>query len=288
MSFLAIAMAAGGADLSDEQTTAVGPATIYAFLLVGGLYNLVLTGDPRTRLAGLALYLFLTAVYWRAGVARAEICLDAEAVRAPRAPDGRRGDPAADLRAGVTRPGRPRRCPRRPRGGGAARDMFQVVVVVALGLVAAASRAAGPGAAGARPVAVAGVVLGLVLWNGGGSRAASCGRGEVRAMLSVQPVAALVGAALALLAEEVIFRGPLQRALEQDLMSPGVSIRSARVAAAVLTCALGIVTLAMTAAPLTPLTIALQIAAAAGESCHRAGERRLAGAAGGLTVCTFL
>ena len=84
MTFLAIAMAAGGADLSDEQTTAVGPVTIYAFLLVGGLYNLVLTGDPRTRLSGLGLYLFVTAAYWGAGVARAEICLDAEAVRTPR------------------------------------------------------------------------------------------------------------------------------------------------------------------------------------------------------------
>ena len=82
--FLAIAMAAGGADLSDEQTTAVGPATIYAFLLVGGLYNLVLTGDLRARLSGLALYLFVTAAYWGAGVARAELCLDAEAVRTPR------------------------------------------------------------------------------------------------------------------------------------------------------------------------------------------------------------
>ncbi|HEY5089275.1 MAG TPA: hypothetical protein VIK30_04865, partial [Polyangia bacterium] len=45
ISFLAVAMASGGADLSDEQSPAVGPTTIYAFLLVGGLYNLVLTGD---------------------------------------------------------------------------------------------------------------------------------------------------------------------------------------------------------------------------------------------------
>ncbi|HVV52195.1 MAG TPA: hypothetical protein VHO06_21175, partial [Polyangia bacterium] len=84
MTFLAIAMAAGGADLSDEQSTAVGPGTIYSFLLVGGLYNLVLTGDLRARLAGLGLYLFVTAAHWATGVARAEICLDAEAVRAPR------------------------------------------------------------------------------------------------------------------------------------------------------------------------------------------------------------
>ena len=99
MTFLAIAMAAGGADLSDEQTTAVGPATIYAFLLVGGLYNLVLTGDPRTRLSGLGLYLFVTGAYWGAGVARAEICLDAEAVRTPRLRAADARDAVADLRA---------------------------------------------------------------------------------------------------------------------------------------------------------------------------------------------
>ena len=40
MSFLAVAMAGGGADLSDETSTAVGPATIYAYLFVGGLFNL--------------------------------------------------------------------------------------------------------------------------------------------------------------------------------------------------------------------------------------------------------
>ncbi len=84
MSFLAVAMASGGADLSDEQSPAVGPTTIYAFLLVGGLYNLVLTGDAPTRAAGLVVYLFTVAAYWRDGVARAEICFDAEAIRAPR------------------------------------------------------------------------------------------------------------------------------------------------------------------------------------------------------------
>src|SRR6185503_1183821 len=52
MSFLAVAMASGGADLSDDQSPAVGPTTIYGFLLVGGLYNLVLTGSAATRAAG--------------------------------------------------------------------------------------------------------------------------------------------------------------------------------------------------------------------------------------------
>ena len=84
MSFLAVAMSSGGADLSDDQSPAVGPTTIYAFLLVGGLYNLVLTGDAATRAAGLLLYVFTLAAYWADGVARAEICYDAEAIRAPR------------------------------------------------------------------------------------------------------------------------------------------------------------------------------------------------------------
>ena len=56
MSFIAVAMASGGADLSDETRTAVGPSTIYAYLLVGGLFNLVLVEDFPTRVAGLVLY----------------------------------------------------------------------------------------------------------------------------------------------------------------------------------------------------------------------------------------
>ena len=45
ISFVAVAMASGGADLSDDTGTAVGPATIYSFMLVGGLFNLVLVED---------------------------------------------------------------------------------------------------------------------------------------------------------------------------------------------------------------------------------------------------
>ena len=56
MSFIAVAMASGGADLSDETSTAVGPSTIYAYLFVGGLFNLVLVEDAATRVAGLVLY----------------------------------------------------------------------------------------------------------------------------------------------------------------------------------------------------------------------------------------
>jgi hypothetical protein len=84
MCFVAVAMASGGADLSDEAATAVGPSTVYAYLLVGGLFNLLLVEDAATRIAGLVLYVFATWTYWQAGVEQAGFCLDAEAVRARR------------------------------------------------------------------------------------------------------------------------------------------------------------------------------------------------------------
>ena len=84
VSFLAVAMATAGADLSDDQSSAVGPATIYAFILVGGLYNLVLVGNGTTQAAGLTLYAFAVLACWRGGVERGAICMDAEALRVRR------------------------------------------------------------------------------------------------------------------------------------------------------------------------------------------------------------
>ncbi len=278
MSFLAIAMAAGGADLSDEQTTAVGPATIYSFLLVGALYNLVLTGDLRARLAGLALYLFLTAVYWQAGVARAEICLDAEAVRTPRL---RTSDAAAMvliyalLSRGVSLMATsvPELGPRLV--------IFQAVAAAALGLVAAAAlrRAAPPGQ---RPGLVVSLLVGAALGAAAAAlRLGAAGRGEMPGT----PGPYLVAAALA---EEVIFRGALQRALEGDIERVIPSRARARLAAAAVTAAVAIASLAMTSAPLTPLTIGLQIAATAARGLTgRVGAAFLTRLCA-LAVCAFL
>jgi hypothetical protein len=90
MSFVAVAMAAGGADLADDHISAVGPTTIYSFVLVGGLYNLVLVETTPVRGAGLALYAFACWSYWRAGIEHGTVCMDAEAgrVRHVRASDG--------------------------------------------------------------------------------------------------------------------------------------------------------------------------------------------------------
>jgi hypothetical protein len=256
MSFLAVAMAAGGADLSDEQTTAVGPATIYSFLLVGGLYNLVLTGDLRARLAGLVFYLLLTAAYWRAGVARAEICLDAEAVRAPRL---RTSDAAAMVLiyalasrgVGMAAAAEPRLA--------LGLVVFHLVVVVALGLLAAGWLRRIP-----PPPGPAGLFVSLAF---GAALGALCGapllgRNAAAALQggAVPTVGSLLMVAAMLLGQELIFRGALQRALERDLELVTSSVARTRAAAAAITAAVAIAAVALTPAPLTWHTIAVEIA----------------------------
>jgi len=81
LSWLAIALAAGAADLSDESRPAIGPTTIYVFMLVGGLYNVVLAADASTRARFLALYVGALAAVWADGVRQATVCLDAEVAR---------------------------------------------------------------------------------------------------------------------------------------------------------------------------------------------------------------
>jgi hypothetical protein len=280
MSFLAIAMAAGGADLSDEQTTAVGPATIYSFLLIGALYNLVLNGDPRARLAGLALYVFLTVVTWGTGVARAEICLDAEAVRTPQV---RTSNAAAlvvvyaliprgvSLLAGSLTP-----------AATPGLLIFQLAAVAAMGFVAATWLRRVPAPARRSRAAVS-----LLVGAAFGMAAGALRAGPARTMTMGAPGMYLVMAAL-LLAEEVILRGVLQRTLERDLERLTPSLARARLSAAAITAAVGIAALALGAAPLTPLAIGLQIAAASARGLTgRVGAAFLARLAA-AAVCTFL
>jgi hypothetical protein len=84
MTWLAVALAASAADLSDDARPAFGPATIYAYIFVGALYNALIGADPATRARGYVLYAFAIGSYWLDGVERANICLDAELVREQR------------------------------------------------------------------------------------------------------------------------------------------------------------------------------------------------------------
>jgi hypothetical protein len=113
-----------------------------------------------------------------------------------------------------------------------------------------------------------------------------------------------IGAALFLLAEEVIFRGVLQRSLEQDLAlsasmaepwpaktTAAKAKAKARLAAGVLTAALGIVTLAMTTGLSTGrvgLMISLQVVATLVRGVTGRVSAAWIARLTGLAVCTFL
>ncbi len=241
ISFLAVAMASGGADLSDEQSSAVGPATIYAFLLLGGLYNLVLTGDWATRVSGLTLYLFATVAYWRAGVERAEICMDAEAVRVPQLriaggatllivyAFGQRGLTTVDTAVGTE--------------GAALIAVLRRVLVLVLGGVAVSllrRRPPAPPWRGRPSSVVIGVGLGtLVAIVLAHLRAVGGTASPARSPL------VWIGVGAALAAEEAIFRGVVQRTLEEDLEARGLRPWWARVGAAAVTVVLGSIAVAM-------------------------------------------
>jgi hypothetical protein len=213
MSWLAVALAAGAADLSDEQRPAIGPATIYTFLFVGGLYNVVLAGDLGARVRGFGLYAFAIAAYWQGGVARATVCLDAEAVRARRLTLGDSaaflislalGQRAAAMAAGLA-----------PGTGLLGVLVGQVGVALLVGLVAvvylARRRDTGPRLALARSCALA-LIAGAV----GGALARLQGfppRG-LTAAFGETPAATLLVLPL-LLCEELVFRGIVQRAIAE-------------------------------------------------------------------------
>jgi hypothetical protein len=261
ISFLAVAMASGGADLSDDQSPAVGPATIYAFLLVGGLYNLVLTGDLPIRACGLLLYLFVTVAYWRAGVERAEICMDAEAVRTPRL---RIADGATLLIVYALGQRGLATAATALHGEGA-----EVIAVLRLALALVLGATAGSflrRGAGALPLRAVGSSLGIGVGLGALLAALRAGFGAVGAALPPHSLSAWLGLAAGLAAQEAIFRGVVQRTVEEDLAARGAGPWRARFAAAAVAAVLGVVAVAMgdahpTRAVIAPLAAA-QVAAA--------------------------
>ncbi len=78
LSVLAIGLAAGAADCSIDGRAALSPSTVLLFLLVGGLFNVVLLGPPDVQIRGIALVGITTALLWQAGVARAATAFDPE------------------------------------------------------------------------------------------------------------------------------------------------------------------------------------------------------------------
>ncbi len=242
LSWLAIALAAGAADLSDEQRPAIGPATIYVFMLIGGLYNVVLAADAATRARGLVLYACALAGQWVDGVHQATLCLDPEAARERRVT---LGDAAAFIivfalgRIGLVSVGQLAGIDPMYVALGASWGVA-VVVGAALAFYLRSRRATAPPAVQATSAPIAATVaLGIgcvagALAHGTGARAvafaAAVSPWHLGAWALVLPI---------IIAEELLVRGVTYRALE-DALAPRWGPARAAVVAAVATVILAI------------------------------------------------
>ena len=235
MAFIAVAMASGGADLSDETRTAVGPSTIYAYMIVGGLFNLVLVEDFPTRVAGLVLYGVAGWAYWQAGVEQAAFCLDAEVVRARRL----RASDGATLVILYAVGGRG--LLKLVSTAGLPQDVAAVMYLVLVALIVVAAviyLARRPRARVVmRPLvslllgAAAGACVGAVLPT-------AAGQGKHLPPTFVVLVLAMLGA----LGQEILFRGVLQRAIQEHVIAARVGVWKARFTAAAASGLVGVVT----------------------------------------------
>jgi hypothetical protein len=257
MSWLSIALAAGAADLSDEQRPPIGPVTIYTFMLVGGLYNVVLAVDPATFARGVALYAFAIAAYWVEGVRHATVCLDAEAVRARRVS---LGDGAAFIvalalgRRGIT--SAVRLAGESPSVGAL---IGNVGVAGVIALAAGMYLARRPGAAKRGSlVGAAGWAVGLGAAVGAGMRLFAGAQAPPAPWLGV--LALLVPV---LLGEELVLRGVLQRGLEEGLAQQRGATASSIALAAAIGVALSIIVAGgEVGAPPVGVLVAVHLAAA--------------------------
>jgi hypothetical protein len=249
MAFLAVAMASGGADLSDETRTAVGPATIYAYMIVGGLFNLVLVEDAQTRIAGLALYAIAGWTYWQAGIEQAAFCLDAEVVRARRlrAADGATMVIISALGGrGLFMLG---------ENFGAQALEFAATSYVLLGaLIALAAAIYLARRPRARPAPIGHPVVALLV----AAAVGACAGGVMRALAGVRvPFTSTALAALtmfSILGEEIVLRGVLQRALQENPLV-GAAGPKARFVAAGISSVVGVAATVLATSILAPLPV---------------------------------
>jgi hypothetical protein len=245
VSFLAVGLACGAADLSHEGKSAVGFGTVYLHMLVAGLFNVVLLASGLEAARALLLFAGAAAFAFATGLDRAADAFDAEALARRRVSAGagavlvvilalgrRAGEGAAAAAAG-------------PEVAAAAGVAWPALVAVgaAFYLVARGARRGRAGLGRAL-----GVGLGFAAAGFAAARAAS---GPAAAGL------ALAGAAVGALAEELVLRGILQEGLEAD----GAGARRRRGRAFVVSALFGLLVAPGTPAP-TTLVAALAPAAA--------------------------
>jgi len=289
MSFVAVAMAAAGADLADDHVTAVGPTTIYSFVLVGGLYNLVLVEDTPVRGAGLVMYAFACWSYWRAGIEHGLVCMDAEAGRKlrRRASDGATmlllyALGARALEQGAAKVG---------LAGSQTSGLLHLALLALVGALVVIYLARRPRTAGnLSPVTsagvglVAGALAGVVMaWLGGGAWLPELGGGAWLSEASPTRALGVIGA-LAMLAEELLYRGVIQDGIEQEVAYRPGRIWVGRLGAAAVTTTLAGTVAVLWAQAWQPSTLLPMLAAVV--ASH--GAASLTRAATGRTAPAFL
>jgi hypothetical protein len=77
VTWLAVAMGAGSADFSSQRGR-IGLVTVYLFLFLEGLYNVVLLEHGELQVRGLVLFVAAAGLHWISGVERAEAVYDRE------------------------------------------------------------------------------------------------------------------------------------------------------------------------------------------------------------------
>jgi len=230
---LAVGIGCDAADLSTPGRSAIGPGTVYLFLIVSGLYNLGLSQTYDVWARTTALFVLATVLFWMTGVRRAEDCLDAERLAMSRAAPG---------------------------------DGVVAVILLHLGVHATqASVAASGGSAASALMARVGwsglVAFGVcaqLLWIGrrNWQSAFSGTRWAWRVGMTVLIVAVSAGLRpgqfagsasplwLVVIAEELVFRGLLQGSLVDYFSSGGRSTLRGRVMAGTIAASVALLTMA--------------------------------------------
>jgi hypothetical protein len=247
---LAVGIGCDAADLSAPGRSAIGPGTVYLFLIVSGLYNLGLSQTYDVWARATALFVLATVLFWMTGVRRAEDCLDAERLALPRAVPG---------------------------------DGMVAAILLYLGVHATqASVGASGGSAASALMARVGwsglVAFGVcahLLWIGRRNwrRALSATRWAWRVGMTVLLVAVSAGLRpeqfagssfsplwLVVIAEELVFRGLLQGSLVNSFASEGRTSPRGRVLAGAIAASVALLTMANPSWEAAGIQIAASIA----------------------------
>jgi len=211
---LAVGLGCLAAGLSDEQRGALGPGTVYLFLLLGGLLNVIFGagGWEGARIG--ALYLAMVGAVWRSGMAQARDCLDPEAHR--RTPP-RLADAAVLLLLFALVPVALDRGLRRLGVAPGAAALTHVAALALFGLAAARLLHGRPDKTPLERGLPAAVGIGLLCGVATrGARQLLLGEGPPLAEVWRTPGVLVLLLALAL-SEELVLRGAMQGALEREL-----------------------------------------------------------------------